>query len=80
VQCGEPTNVGDLEKQSFYRFIRSTYMVHPFTFGVLLYAIGGFPFLVWGVVWKFLSFQYFCCFLIDSLITKQNLEKESITN
>jgi fatty-acid desaturase len=58
VQCGEPTNVGDLEKQSFYRFIRSTYMVHPFTFGVLLYAIGGFPFLVWGMVCKFLSFQF----------------------
>ncbi|KAL5072456.1 hypothetical protein RYX36_011440 [Vicia faba] len=48
-RCGEPTNVGDLEKQSFYRFIRSTYIVHPFALGALLYAIGGFPFLVWGM-------------------------------
>lgn len=56
-RCGEPTNVGDLEKQSFYRFLRSTYMVHPFALGALLYAIGGFPFLVWGmgvrVVWVY---------------------------
>ena len=55
VQCGEANNVGDLEKQSFYRFLRSSYLVHPFALGALLYAAGGFPFLVWGMVPK-LSF------------------------
>ncbi|XP_058734392.1 palmitoyl-monogalactosyldiacylglycerol delta-7 desaturase, chloroplastic-like [Vicia villosa] len=45
----EPINVGDLEKQSFYRFIRSTYILHPLAMGALLYAVGGFPFLVWGM-------------------------------
>ncbi|KAI9110306.1 hypothetical protein K1719_018748 [Acacia pycnantha] len=56
-RCGEPDNVGDLEKQSFYRFLRSTYMLHPLALGGLLYAMGGFPFLVWGmgvrVVWVY---------------------------
>ncbi|KAG5003618.1 hypothetical protein JHK86_027757 [Glycine max] len=49
LQCGEANNVGDLEKQSFYRFLRSTYLAHPFALGALLYAAGGFPFLVWGM-------------------------------
>ncbi|KAI9083186.1 hypothetical protein K1719_034919 [Acacia pycnantha] len=48
-RCGEPDNVGDLEKQSFYRFLRSTYILHPLALGGLLYAMGGFPFLVWGM-------------------------------
>ncbi|KAK7255222.1 hypothetical protein RIF29_28628 [Crotalaria pallida] len=56
-RCGEPNNVVDLEKQSFYRFLRSSYIVHPLALGALLYAIGGFPFLVWGmgvrVVWVY---------------------------
>ncbi|XP_058734391.1 palmitoyl-monogalactosyldiacylglycerol delta-7 desaturase, chloroplastic-like [Vicia villosa] len=46
---GEPTNIGDLKKQSFYRFIRRTYILHPLAMGALLYAVGGFPFLVWGM-------------------------------
>ncbi|CAL0335274.1 unnamed protein product [Lupinus luteus] len=48
-KCGERNNVGDLEKQFFYRFMRSSYIFHPLALGALLYAIGGFPFLVWGV-------------------------------
>lgn len=65
MQCGEPNNVGDLEKQSFYRFIRSSYIVHPLALGALLYAIGGFPFLVWGMVtFSFLSFFFFLIFQI----------------
>ena len=43
LQCGGPSNVSDLEKQTFYKF-------HPIALGTLLYAIGGFPFLVWGMV------------------------------
>lgn len=56
-RCGEANNVGDLEKQSFYRFIRSTYILHPLALGALLYAVGGFPFIVWGmgvrIVWVY---------------------------
>ena len=64
MQCGEANNVGDLEKQSFYRFLRSTYLAHPFALGALLYAAGGFPFLVWGMVPKFsfiLLLKDVCC-------------------
>jgi len=64
VQCGEPNNVGDLEKQPFYRFLRSTYLVHPFALGALLYAAGGFPFLVWGMVQK-VSLSHFTFTLKD---------------
>ncbi|XP_077220063.1 fatty acid desaturase 5 [Tasmannia lanceolata] len=56
-KCGEASNVGDLEKQPFYRFIRRTYIAHPLALAVLLYAAGGFPFIVWGmgvrIVWVY---------------------------
>ncbi|KAJ8755899.1 hypothetical protein K2173_024444 [Erythroxylum novogranatense] len=48
-RCGGPNNVGDLEKQPFYKFIQDTYILHPFALAVLLYACGGVPFLVWGM-------------------------------
>ncbi|KVH93049.1 Fatty acid desaturase, type 1 [Cynara cardunculus var. scolymus] len=40
-----PNNVRDLEKQPFYRFLRTTYFLHPLGLGFVLYAIGGFPFV-----------------------------------
>ncbi|XP_038876838.1 palmitoyl-monogalactosyldiacylglycerol delta-7 desaturase, chloroplastic-like isoform X3 [Benincasa hispida] len=56
-RCGEPNNVGDLQKQPFYRFIQSTYLLHPIALGALLYAMGGFPFIAWGmgvrIVWVY---------------------------
>ncbi|KAL7599807.1 palmitoyl-monogalactosyldiacylglycerol delta-7 desaturase, chloroplastic [Lactuca sativa] len=56
-RCGEPNNVGDLEKQPFYRFLRRTYVAHPVTLALVLYALGGFPFIVWGmgvrIVWVY---------------------------
>ncbi|XP_038713625.1 palmitoyl-monogalactosyldiacylglycerol delta-7 desaturase, chloroplastic-like [Tripterygium wilfordii] len=56
-KCGEDNNVGDLKKQPFYRFIQRTYILHPIALGALLYALGGFPFLVWGmgvrIVWVY---------------------------
>ncbi|KAF8400622.1 hypothetical protein HHK36_013921 [Tetracentron sinense] len=56
-RCGEANNVGDLQKQPFYRFLQSTYLAHPVALGILLYALGGFPFLVWGmgvrIVWVY---------------------------
>lgn len=50
LQCGKPNNVGDLEKQPFYKFLQSTYAIHPIALGALLYALGGFPYIVWGMV------------------------------
>ncbi|XP_042049410.1 palmitoyl-monogalactosyldiacylglycerol delta-7 desaturase, chloroplastic-like [Salvia splendens] len=48
-RCGEPTNVGDLEKQPFYKFLQNTYIFHHVALGALLYAMGGLPFIVWGM-------------------------------
>ncbi|XP_021731823.1 palmitoyl-monogalactosyldiacylglycerol delta-7 desaturase, chloroplastic-like [Chenopodium quinoa] len=48
-RCGEPNNVGDLEKQAFYRFMKRTYILHPIILGGILYAFGGFPYVVWGM-------------------------------
>ncbi|XP_022988176.1 palmitoyl-monogalactosyldiacylglycerol delta-7 desaturase, chloroplastic-like [Cucurbita maxima] len=42
-------NVGDLENQSFYKFIHKTYLLHPIGLAILLYVVGGMPFLVWGM-------------------------------
>ncbi|XP_071715085.1 palmitoyl-monogalactosyldiacylglycerol delta-7 desaturase, chloroplastic-like [Rutidosis leptorrhynchoides] len=55
--CGCSNNVRDMEKQWFYRFMRSTYIAHPIALGLLLYAFGELPFVVWGmgvrIVWGY---------------------------
>ncbi|PQM40426.1 palmitoyl-monogalactosyldiacylglycerol delta-7 desaturase chloroplastic-like [Prunus yedoensis var. nudiflora] len=48
-QHGGLKNVEDLRKQPFYRFLGRTNFLHPIALGGLLYVVGGFPFLVWGV-------------------------------
>lgn len=35
---------------AFYRFLDRTWMLHQVPIGALLYALGGWPFVVWGVV------------------------------
>lgn len=42
-------NVRDLEKQIFYKFIHKTYLLHPISLAMLLYVVGGMPFLIWGM-------------------------------
>ncbi|PRQ52685.1 putative acyl-CoA desaturase [Rosa chinensis] len=42
-------NVGDLKKQWYYRFLHYTYPCHSVALGILLYAGGRLPFLVWGM-------------------------------
>ncbi|BFG30104.1 delta-9 acyl-lipid desaturase 1-like [Prunus yedoensis var. nudiflora] len=42
-------NVEDLKRQAFYRFLHHTFLLHSFLLGALLYAVGGLPFLTWGV-------------------------------
>ncbi|CAI9286476.1 unnamed protein product [Lactuca saligna] len=48
--CGDPNIIKEMDKQPFYRFLRKTYILHPLALALLLYARGGFPFIVWGVV------------------------------
>ncbi|KAF6170856.1 hypothetical protein GIB67_015808 [Kingdonia uniflora] len=47
--CGNHNNVKDLEMQAYYRFLRRTQYVHPNAFVALLYALGGFPYIIWGM-------------------------------
>ncbi|KAF6168751.1 hypothetical protein GIB67_013133 [Kingdonia uniflora] len=49
-KCGRHDNVQDLKMQAYYIFLRRTHIVHPIALGVLLYALGGFPYIVWGMV------------------------------
>jgi fatty-acid desaturase len=43
------TNVGDMEKDDFYQFLHKTYIIHPVLLSLALYALGGAPYLVWGM-------------------------------
>ncbi|KAL1551385.1 Palmitoyl-monogalactosyldiacylglycerol delta-7 desaturase, chloroplastic [Salvia divinorum] len=47
--CKERSNVRDLEKQPFYKFLEKTYIIHHVAFGALLFAMGGFSYIVWGI-------------------------------
>lgn len=40
---------GDLVEDPFYRFLEKHFITVQFVFGFLLFAIGGLPFVVWGV-------------------------------
>ncbi|XP_057969642.1 palmitoyl-monogalactosyldiacylglycerol delta-7 desaturase, chloroplastic-like [Malania oleifera] len=48
-KCGGRNNVADMEQQAYYRFLEKTYIFHPIALGALLYALGGFPYVVWGM-------------------------------
>ncbi|KAJ0785480.1 putative fatty acid desaturase domain, acyl-CoA desaturase [Helianthus annuus] len=64
-QYQERNNVEDLKKQAFYRFIKKTYVLHLFAYVVLVYAFGGFRYLVW-VVGVSTTFAYQGTFLVNS--------------
>ncbi|PWA45023.1 fatty acid desaturase, type 1, core [Artemisia annua] len=51
IQYQERKNVEDLKSQVFYRFVKTTYLLHIVAFAAIVYAIGGlFTYLVWVVV------------------------------
>eukprot|EP00243_Klebsormidium_subtile_P003004 TRINITY_DN16136_c0_g1_i1.p1 TRINITY_DN16136_c0_g1~~TRINITY_DN16136_c0_g1_i1.p1 ORF type:complete len:401 (+),score=72.44 TRINITY_DN16136_c0_g1_i1:220-1422(+) len=56
-RVGKRTNVADMENDAFYKFIQKTYPLHPLAAAVALFALGGLPYLVWGmavrVVWVY---------------------------
>ncbi|XP_010522172.1 PREDICTED: delta-9 acyl-lipid desaturase 1-like [Tarenaya hassleriana] len=65
-KCGRRSNVEDLKRQWFYRFLQRTVIFHILGFGVLLYSWGGFPFLAWGMGIGIVLEHHVTC-LINSL-------------
>jgi len=59
------SNASDLKKQWFYRFIEKTYAWHVLAQFVALYALGGFPALVWGGALR-LVWVYHVTWLVNS--------------
>ena len=47
-RVGQRGNMGDLTAQPYYRFLQKTYGLHVLAQLGLLFAVGGFPALVWG--------------------------------
>ncbi|KAI3857476.1 hypothetical protein MKX03_015399 [Papaver bracteatum] len=39
----------DLQKQAYYRFLQRTHLLHLLGLAVLLYVVGGLPYLIWGM-------------------------------
>ncbi|KAL5727917.1 hypothetical protein ACHQM5_001058 [Ranunculus cassubicifolius] len=58
-------NVRDLTKQPYYRFLQKTMVIQVYLVVILLYMLGGFPYLVWVIgvrtVWG-----YHVTFLVNS--------------
>ncbi|KAJ4893740.1 hypothetical protein Rs2_20534 [Raphanus sativus] len=48
-KCGGEESAADLVRQPFYRFLQRTWILNNLALCLLLYIVGGFPFLVWGV-------------------------------
>ncbi|KAK9106808.1 hypothetical protein Syun_022819 [Stephania yunnanensis] len=64
-KVGKRKNVADLRKQAFYRFLQSSYLIHPIALGALLFRFGGLPFLVWGMGVRTVTY-YHSTFLVNS--------------
>ncbi|CAN1235680.1 Palmitoyl-monogalactosyldiacylglycerol delta-7 desaturase, chloroplastic [Linum perenne] len=58
-KCGKRTNVEDLKNQAFYRWLCRTYFFHPMALAVLLYTLGGFPYIVWGMGVRVVASHHF---------------------
>ncbi|MCO5597003.1 hypothetical protein L7F22_051075 [Adiantum nelumboides] len=64
-KVGVRNNVADLAKQPFYRFLQKTYPLHGILAGILLYAWGGLPFLIWGGTLR-VTWVYHITWLVNS--------------
>lgn len=47
-RVGRRQNTADLEAQPFYSFLQKTYSWHIVGMFAALYALGGFPAVIWG--------------------------------
>ncbi|KAL0547468.1 hypothetical protein IC582_017404 [Cucumis melo] len=63
---GRPDNVRDLEKQIFYRFIHKTYFLHHILLAILLFQVGGLPFLIWGTCVRIVVLMHIT-FMVNSV-------------
>ncbi|XP_023526900.1 palmitoyl-monogalactosyldiacylglycerol delta-7 desaturase, chloroplastic-like [Cucurbita pepo subsp. pepo] len=66
LKYGRPNNVSDLEKQTFYRFIHDTYILHPIALAILLYFVGGTPFVIWGMCVRIVML-FHTTFMVNSI-------------
>ena len=55
----------DLDKQRFYRLLEQLHLVLPIILAFVLYAIGGWPWVVWGVCVR-LVFTYHITWFVNS--------------
>ncbi len=55
----------DLDKDPVYRFLNATHGIYQVILAALLYAWGGWPFVIWGVFVR-LVFVWHCTWLVNS--------------
>ncbi|BBN05142.1 stearoyl-CoA desaturase (Delta-9 desaturase) [Marchantia polymorpha subsp. ruderalis] len=48
-RVGARANIADMEKDPFYKWIQKTYIIHPIMMAVALFALGGVPYVIWGM-------------------------------
>ena len=60
-----PRFASDLARDPIYQFLEKTHSIQNLLLGVLLYALGGWPFVVWGVFFR-LVFVYHTTWLVNS--------------
>ncbi|XP_076888049.1 delta-9 acyl-lipid desaturase 2-like [Bidens hawaiensis] len=61
-KSGQYSNVPELKAQWFYRFLHDTYVWHTIGLGTLLYVLGGFPYLAWGMGMRAVMVNHFTFF------------------
>ncbi|PWA49063.1 fatty acid desaturase, type 1, core [Artemisia annua] len=62
-RSGEYSNVPELKAQWFYRFLHSTYIWHKVSLAILLYILGGFPYLAWVMGMREVAIHHFTYFV-----------------
>jgi sn-1 stearoyl-lipid 9-desaturase len=55
----------DLEADPFHRFMDDTHVIYTVALGFLLLALGGWPWVVWGIFAR-TAFTYHCTWLVNS--------------
>ena len=64
-RVGNRSNVADMSCQPFYSFIQKTYTWHVVGMFAALYAVGGFPAMVWGGALR-IAFVYHITWFVNS--------------
>ena len=64
-RVGNRSNVADMSCQPFYKWIQDTYTWHVVGLFAALYAVGGFPAMVWGGALR-IAFVYHITWFVNS--------------